>query len=214
MYHILLLQYIHWTPGRNIFSGFHVSTSGIYSGEHAQQKKTPATPWELRYLLKNDGWKMTFLFEMVSFQQTFHFLWGYPTLLDWLANTGFPFFIGRFDKNPRKETRDVWAILLMEEILHQLIWRNYHYLEGFYTSQVVPNLFHQQYDTKQFFWGVDNSPSTLGLTNEVDTSARRRGFDPSLMWDLVRYDKVMSHRGISVCVSFFLEMTNKGFLGC
>ena len=36
-------------------------------------------------------------------------------------------------------------ILLMEEIPHQLIWRNYHYLQGFYTSQVVQDFFHHQY---------------------------------------------------------------------
>ena len=43
-------------------------------------------------------------------------------------------------------------ILLMEEFLHHLIGSSSHYLQGFLTSQVVQDFFHQQYH-------LDNSKS-------------------------------------------------------
>ena len=46
--------------------------------------------------------------------------------------------------------------LLMEEILHQLIGRLSHCLQGFYTSQVVQDFFHQQYH-----WNVPQTLSYL-----------------------------------------------------
>lgn len=64
------------------FQGFMLVLQGHILGNVPTKKKHLPPPRKQRYLLKNDGWKMTFLFEMVSFQQTFHFLWGYPTLLD------------------------------------------------------------------------------------------------------------------------------------
>ena len=39
----------------------------------------------------------------------------------------------------------------MAEILHQLIGSLSHYLQGFYTSQVAQDIFHQQY-----YWEGDN----------------------------------------------------------
>ena len=45
-------------------------------------------------------------------------------------------------------------ILLMEKILHQLIGTRSlsHYLQGFYTSQVVQDFFHQQHVSFVLFW--------------------------------------------------------------
>ena len=42
-------------------------------------------------------------------------------------------------------------ILLMEEILHELIDSLSHYLQGFYTSQVVQDFFLQQYNYRSCF---------------------------------------------------------------
>ena len=48
---------------------------------------------------------------------------------------------------------DVYSILMLEEILHQLIGTLSHYLyTGFYTSHVVQDFFHQQYDSTSINW--------------------------------------------------------------
>ena len=47
------------------------------------------------------------------------------------------------NRGPPKES-EFEEILLIEEILHQLICSLSHYF-GFYTSQVVQDFFHQQY---------------------------------------------------------------------
>ena len=48
----------------------------------------------------------------------------------------------------------IFEILLMDKILHQLRLVVFfsHYLQGFYTSQVVHNFFHQQYVSSWWFF--------------------------------------------------------------
>ena len=48
----------------------------------------------------------------------------------------------------------------MEETLHQLIGSLSHYLQDFYTSQVVQDFFHQQYHEGTFDKTLDSLPST------------------------------------------------------
>ncbi len=53
------------------------------------------------------------------------------------------------------------SLLLMVEILHQLIGSLSDYLQGFYTSQAVQDLFHQQYERPQK-WGYTGENGALG----------------------------------------------------
>ena len=70
------------------------------------------------------------------------------------------------------------SLLLMEEILHQLIGSLSHYLQVFFTSQVVQDFFHQQYD-------LTIIPSSLPLLAEPTIwHCRLRTFWWPCCWEL------------------------------
>ena len=62
----------------------------------------------------------------------------------------------------------------MDKILHQLIGSLSHYLQGFYTSQVVQDFFHQQYQRRKKPINVPTQSLTWGCLPAIFTGVTPR----------------------------------------
>ena len=78
----------------------------------------------------------------------------------------------------------------MEEILHHLIGSSSHYLQGFFTSQVVQDFFHQQYFCKTFcVWFKKKGLRWLPVRQVLPAHRSRViGVNQPVIWEMVGYD--------------------------
>ncbi len=88
-----------------------------------------------------------------------------------------------------KSSVEISSLLLMAEILHQLIGSLSHYLQGFYTSQVVQDFSHQQYHEccGRSWWVVGHRFTCWSkLANNASTFGRalRRSLEVPVDWFL------------------------------